>query len=374
MCQSNNVVLKSLYRSLLRHARKIDKNLALKFLVVAKPKVIFDRERDLPIHFSFDTNDLNNFIERFTGGGQFYRPESSITQLLRNAFQKDENVIMDTELFSTAFSALRLLADVNDMSQHLPTNWSTTQPVLEEPPSKNQLKQITDFSSVESFTGRLLITHPVSCIDQKEFHRAVILLHEDKKWDAVTGYIINKPKKHLKLGEVLRDVVPSFPELVECEVWDAGVMEGFAFLHTCPEIKGSVEVDVGVYIHPITYANDRLRIDDTLKQLEKAVVEKRTDVENIKFLRGICCWKRKQLLCELERTVWFITDSPPEGIKAHLKNNRPNSLNLWQSLLSRFGGEYEQIAATPEYPRQILQWLSQAQKNAFYDVLKDTDP
>lgn len=344
MSQPRNAVIRSLYRSLLRHARKIDQNLSLKFLVVAKPKVIFDRESNSNIHFNFDTHDLNNFIERFTGGGQFYRPESSITHLLQNAFRNRENEITaeETELLSTAFSALRFLADVNNMSQHL-TNWSVTLPGLDKTPSENQnlLEQITDFSTVASFTG----------------------------------YIINKPQTKLNLGGVMREVVKKFPDLADCEVWDAGVMEGFAFLHTCPEIEGSHEVDEGVYIHPITHANDRLKIDDTLKQLEKAVKEEKTSVEHIKFLHGICVWTRTQLLSELERTVWFAMDPPAEGIKWHVENTRSgsDSINLWQTLLIRFGGEYAQIAATPDFPSQILKWLSQGQKDAFYELVKDQE-
>merc|ERR1712096_388003 len=188
------LIKKSLYRSILRQAKKIDKNPALKFLVVAKPKTAFHMKHNYTINFSFDAHDLNNFIERFTGGGQFYRPESSITQLVQNAFRTEEK-LDETELISTAFSALRLLADVNDMNQDLleSESWNTPSQLVVKDVCKDKgvLRQITDFKSVENFRGRLLITHPVSCLDYQDFHRAVILLLEDEEENTLRGYIIN---------------------------------------------------------------------------------------------------------------------------------------------------------------------------------------
>jgi len=365
------LVNKSLYRSILRQARKIDENPALKFLVVAKPKSAFNTKHNSIINFNFDAHDLNNFIERFTGGGQFYRPESSITQLVKNAFRTEEK-LDETELVSTAFSALRLLADINDMNQELLETWDTPPQVIVKDPGeiRSRLTQVTDFKSVESYTGMLLITHPVSCLDQEDFHRAVIILQEDKEQDTLTGYIINKPHKGRKLKDIwMENIGKQFPNLAECDVWNGGVMSGFAFLHTCPDIEGSDEIDTGLYIHPMT------NVDDTLKQFKKfkdAVDEKRISVENIKFLHGVCGWWKEQLLSELERTVWFLTDTPEEGIKPHVENNGSlESSKLWENLISRFGGEYEQLAKNPDFPRKILQRLSQGQRDAINQLLKD---
>merc|ERR1719193_2787535 len=133
MNRSSNVIHKSLYRSILRQARKIDENPALKFLVVAKPKTAYHMKNDSVINFNFDAHDLNNFLERFTGGGQFYRPESSITQLVQKAFRTEEK-FDETELVSTAFSALRFLADINDMNQDLLESWkSSSESVVKDP-------------------------------------------------------------------------------------------------------------------------------------------------------------------------------------------------------------------------------------------------
>jgi len=365
------LVNKSLYRSILRQARKIDENPALKFLVVAKPKSAFNTKHNSIINFNFDAHDLNNFIERFTGGGQFYRPESSITQLVKNAFRTEEK-LDETELVSTAFSALRLLADINDMNQELLETWDTPPQVIVKDPGeiRSRLTQVTDFKSVESYTGMLLITHPVSCLDQEDFHRAVIILQEDKEQDTLTGYIINKPHKGRKLKDIwMENIGKQFPNLADCDVWNGGVMSGFAFLHTCPDIEGSDEIDTGLYIHPMT------NVDDTLKQFKKfkdAVEDKRINVENIKFLHGVCGWWKEQLLSELERTVWFLTDPPEEGVKANVENDGSlESSNLWEILISRFGGEYEQLAKNPDFPRKILQRLSQGQRDAINQLLKD---
>jgi len=357
MTSGSNLVNKSLYRSILRQARKIDENPALKFLVVAKPKTAFNLKHNSIINFNFDAHDLNNFIERFTGGGQFYRPESSVTELVKNAFRAEEK-LDETELVSTAFSALRLLAEINDMNHDLIESWNAPSQVAVKYPKENSpaLKQITDFKSVENYTGRLLITHPVSCLDQEEFHRAVILLQEDKEESTLRGYIINKPHKEKKLKDIWTEsAAKEFPTLAECNVWTGGVVPGFAFLHTCPDIEGSDEIDKGLYIHPISSA------DDTHKQFEKfqnAIEESRTSAENVKFLYGVCGWWKEQLLSELERTVWFLTESPDEGIKCHVENiGSVESTNLWEVLLSRFGGEYELLAKNPDFPRKILQRL-----------------
>jgi len=367
----SKIVNKSLYRSMLRQARKIDKNPALKFLVVAKPKSAFNLKYNSVINFNFDAHDLNNFVERFTGGGQFYRPESSITQLVQNAFRTEEK-LDEIELVSTAFSALRLLADINDMSQDLQESWGPLSRAVVKDPSnpRSVLKQITDFRSVESFTGKLLITHPVSCPDQDEFHRAVILLQEDNEDSTLKGYIINKPDKGKKLKDIwLEGVAKHFPNLAECDVWDGGVMQSFAFLHTCPDIEGSDEIEKGLYIHPMT------NVDDTLKQLKKfndAVEDNRTSGENIKFLHGVCGWFKEQLFCELDRTVWFLTEPPDEGVK-HLVESIGSleSSKLWEVLLSRFGGEYELLAKNPDFPRKILERLSQGQRDVINQLLKD---
>jgi len=371
MKTGSNLVNKSLYRSILRQARKIDKNPALKFLVVAKPKSAYHMKHKSIINFNFDAHDLNNFIERFTGGGQFYRPESSVTQLVQNAFRTEEK-LDETELVSTAFSALRFLADINDMNQDLLESWQIPQEeILREPSeNKNELKQITDFRSIENFTGRLLITHPVSCLDQEGFHRAVILLQEDKVENALTGYIINKPQIGRKLKDLWTEGVgKQFPNLAMCDVWNGGVMHGFAFLHTCPDIEGSQEIDTGLYIHPMT------SVDDTLKQFKKfqdAVEEKRTSVENIKFLHGVCGWWREQLLSELERTVWFLTDPPEEGVNTYVESaDSSEASNMWENLVHRFGGEYEQLARNPDFPSKILQRLNKGQKDAINQLLKD---
>jgi len=371
MTSGSNLVNKSLYRSILRQARKIDKNPALKFLVVAKPKSAFNLKYNSITTFNFDAHDLNNFIERFTGGGQFYRPESSVTALVQNAFRAEEK-LDETELVSTAFSALRLLAEINDMNQDLQESWNTLPQVALKDPNERRLalKQITDFKSVENFTGRLLITHPVSCLDQEEFHRAVILLQEDKEESTLRGYIINKPHKEKKLKDIWTDsAAKQFPSLAECDVWTGGVVPGFAFLHTCPDIEGSDEIDKGLYIHPMTSA------DDTHKEFEKfqnAIKKSWTSAENVKFLYGVCGWWKEQLLSELERTVWFLTESPDEGVKCHVENIRSfESSNLWEILLSRFGGEYELLAKNPDFPRKILQRLSQGQRDVINQLFKD---
>jgi len=370
MTRGSNLVNKSLYRSILRQARKIDQNPALKFLVVAKPKTVFNVKYNSIINFNFESHDLNNFIEKFTGGGQFYRPESSITQMVQNAFRTVEKPC-ETELISTAFSALRLLAEINDMNQDLLESWETPSQVLTKEPRENTtvLKQITDFRSVENFTGRLLITHPVSCLDQEEFHRAVILLQEDKEENTLRGYIINKPQGRKLKAIWTESVGQQFPSLAECDVWTGGVVPGFAFLHTCPDIEGSDEIDEGLYIHPMT------TVDDTLKQFKKfkdAIEEKQTSVENIKFLHGVCGWWKEQLLSELDRTVWFLTESPDDDVRHHVENNGSvESSNLWEILLSRFGGEYELLAKNPDFPRKILHKLSQGQRDVINQLLKD---
>jgi len=371
MTRGSNLVNKSLYRSILRQARKIDQNPALKFLVVAKPKTVFNVKYNSIINFNFESHDLNNFIEKFTGGGQFYRPESSITQMVQNAFRTEEK-LDETELVSTAFSALRLLSEINDINQDLLESWESPPQVVAKDPSENKivLKQITDFRAVENFTGRLLITHPVSCLDQEEFHRAVILLQEDKEENTLMGYIINKPHKGRKLKDIWTESVgKQFPSLAECDVWTGGVMPGFAFLHTCPDIEGSDEIDKGLYIHPMS------SVDHTLKQFKKfkdAIEEKRTSVENIKFVHGVCGWWREQLLSELDRTVWFLAESPDEGVKHLVENNGSlESSNLWEILLSRFGGEYELLAKNPDFPRKVLHRLSQEQRDVINQLLKD---
>jgi len=371
MKTSSNLVNKSLYRSILRQARKIDRNPALKFLVVAKPKSAYHMKNNSIINFNFDAHDLNNFIERFTGGGQFYRPKSSITQLVQNAFRTDEK-LDETELVSTAFSALRLLADINDMHQDLVESWHIPQQEIlkERSEDNNLLKQITDFRSVENFTGKLLITHPVSCLDQEEFHRAVIILFEDNVENVLTGYFINKPQMGRKLKDLWTEGVgKQFPTLAMCDVWNGGVMHGFAFLHTCPDIEGSKEIDRGLYIHPMT------SVDDTLKQFKKfqdAVEEKRTSIDNIKFLHGVCGWWREQLLSELDRTVWFLSDPPEEGVNPYVEStDSSEASNLWENLLFRFGGEFEQIAKNPDFPRKISTRLNKGQKDAINELLKD---
>jgi len=257
------------------------------------------------------------------------------------------------------------------MNKDLLESWdSLPQAVVKETyENRSALKQITDFRSIENFTGRLLITHPVSCLDQEEFHRAVILLQEDKEEDSLKGYVINKPNKGRKLKDIWKESVgKQFQSLAECDVWRGGAMPGFAFLHTCPDIEGSEEISTGLYVHPMTSSDDILKQFDKFKE---AVEQKRASVENIKFLYGICGWWREQLLSELERTVWFLTESPDEGVKPYVENTGSlESSNLWEILLSRFGGEYEQLAKNPDFPRKILQRLSQGQTDAMNQLLE----
>merc|ERR1719245_15767 len=68
------------------------------------------------------------------------------------------------------------------------------------------------------------------------------------------------------------EFVQTYPELAKCEVWNAGVINGLAILHTCPGIEGSLEVDMGVFVHPLEMRKSSIAA--VMDQFQKAIEEK----------------------------------------------------------------------------------------------------
>lgn len=366
---SEKSVSRSVYRALLRQARVIDsaKDPRFRFLVVGKPSSAYDRRERRTMKFHTDT--FSEKLYRFTGG-QYYRtttPKVTLQEIVREAFQDKRNADDFVQL-QEAFLALRYFGDVVDLKDEL---LPPPEPSESVPTEGSSLHVLTDYDNIDTFSGKLLVTHPVSCLDQQEFHRSVCVLVEQhgldpdtaKPDEAVTGYIINKPlrkKSRQRLTDILRH--PLADRLNNLGLWTGGPLPSLTILHDSPDVEDSVEVAPGMYIYQLLKKSSEIEktLDHILELLEDGTLKD----TNMRVIYGCCGWDRQQLLSELERGVWFLTDNPDD-----LAAEAPE--NMWPSYLARFGGEYKEIASMPDFSRALIQKLSLLQKEAFVQAMEE---
>jgi putative transcriptional regulator len=178
------------------------------------------------------------------------------------------------------------------------------------------------FENIEIKKGDLLISEPF--LKDPNFSRSVVLLCDNM--EGHVGFVLNQ-KTPVKLGDVLEGW-----EDMEYDLYVGGPVEKdtLHFLHDDADLPEAMEISEGLYW------NGELEI---LKERLKA-----GSPTKIKFLVGYSGWGVNQLEEEIKAKGWMVADSTA-------MDSFSDDEKMWQSVLRRMGGEFEQIANYPIDPQ-----------------------
>ena len=180
-------------------------------------------------------------------------------------------------------------------------------------------------NSLEPKQGNILISEPL--MNDFHFGRSVILLIDHEASEGSFGIIINK-----RLNASVSQIVDEFPDF-EASVYLGGpVAENqLFFIHTLGElIPDSCPIIDGVY-----WGGEL----DTLKTLIATGI---ANEENTRFYLGYAGWDSGQLVDELVRNSWLISD-----ITAEQLFNLPEEV-MWQTFVNQLGSPYAMWGRFPK--------------------------
>ena len=182
-------------------------------------------------------------------------------------------------------------------------------------------------NSLEPKRGDVLLSEPT--MGDFYFGRSVVLLIDHNEADGSFGIIMNKPL-HVRLSEIA-DVFEDF----DAPVYLGGpVSENqIFFMHTLGDlVPDACQIMDGLY-----WGGDT----ETLNALiEQGIADK----NNVRFFLGYSGWTAGQLVDELERNSWIVCKATAKTLF-----NTPIQ-QLWTTLVTRMGKEYEMWKRFPKNP------------------------
>ena len=173
-------------------------------------------------------------------------------------------------------------------------------------------------NSLDPKQGNILISEPL--MNDAHFGRAVILLIDHEETEGSFGIIINKT-----LNANVNQVTDSFPDF-EAPVYLGGPVADnqLFFLHTLGElIPESFLIKDGLY-----WGGDI----ETLTTLINTGI---ANENNVRFYLGYAGWEPGQLVTELVRNSWLVSDITAE----QFLNTPPQK--MWSTFVGALGKPYE---------------------------------
>ena len=173
-------------------------------------------------------------------------------------------------------------------------------------------------NSLEPKQGKILISEPL--MNDFHFGRSVILLIDHVESEGSFGVIINK-----KLNAGVSQIVDDFPDFEGTAYLGGPVSDSqLFFIHTLGElIPESIPIIDGLY-----WGGDV----ETFKTLIATGI---ANEENTRFYLGYAGWDSGQLVDELVRNTWLVSD-----ITVDQYLNTPPEL-MWSSFVQKLGKSYE---------------------------------
>ena len=173
-------------------------------------------------------------------------------------------------------------------------------------------------NSLEPKQGKILISEPL--MNNFHFGRSVILLIDHVESEGSFGVIINK-----KLNASVSQIVDDFPDFEGTAYLGGPVSDSqLFFIHTLGElIPESIPIIDGLY-----WGGDV----ETFKTLIATGI---ANEENTRFYLGYAGWDSGQLVDELVRNTWLVSDITVEQYL-----NTPPEL-MWSSFVQKLGKPYE---------------------------------
>ena len=180
-------------------------------------------------------------------------------------------------------------------------------------------------NSFEPKQGNILISEPLT--NDFHFGRSVILLIDHEETEGSFGIIINKT-----LNAGVNQIVDEFPDF-DAPVYLGGPVSDnqLFFVHTL----GEIIPDSCPIIDELYWGGDT----ETLKTLISTGI---ANESNVRFYLGYAGWDAGQLIDELVRNSWLVSDITAE----EYFNTPPDK--MWQFFVDKMGNDYEMWKRFPK--------------------------
>ncbi|MBQ6771880.1 MAG: YqgE/AlgH family protein [Bacteroidales bacterium] len=180
-------------------------------------------------------------------------------------------------------------------------------------------------NSLEPKQGNILISEPL--MNDFHFGRSVVLLIDHDEVEGSFGVIINK-----KLNASVSQIVDGFPDFESAVYLGGPVADNqLFFIHTLgPLIPDSDPILEGLY-----WGGD----SNTLKTLISTGI---ANENNIRFYLGYAGWDSGQLVSELVRNSWLVSDISAKQFFS------VGPERMWQTFVNQMGSHYEMWSRFPK--------------------------
>ena len=180
-------------------------------------------------------------------------------------------------------------------------------------------------NSLDPKTGNILISEPL--MNDFHFGRSVILLIDHEESEGTFGVIINKP-----LNASVNQIVDEFPDFEAPAYLGGPVADNqLFFIHTLGGlIPESSPIKDGLF-----WGGD----SETLKALISTGI---ANEDNTRFYLGYAGWDAGQLVSELVRNSWLISDISAK----QFFSVQPE--RMWQTFVNQLGSPYDMWKRFPK--------------------------
>lgn len=319
------MLLQFTYRSLLRIAKTLDENPVSRSLFFAVPKEIYVRlptgGKIVELKKSGTVRDTyNDLVFEFNGFSELYKPNSKsqlLTEFIKQKFKTNER--FDADLGLCGIRHLETLKDIVSQTSTL------------TPPKNVSISPLSE----EIEAGKILVSHCTGCLSQSTLNRSIVLL-TDVGDSSVGGVIINKfilsqSGSPVKVRDVLVDhkAKNDLGPLLDNVVFRGGDVMASSLICLTP-----IPIDEDT----CNAIKEDLFVCNDIVSAASAVSRGEIDAKNVKVLAGHCGWAPKQLVAELDRTVWFLAEC---GDLVPQNQCIESCSEIWSSTIRGFGKNYD---------------------------------
>lgn len=175
--------------------------------------------------------------------------------------------------------------------------------------------------------GRVLIAEPFST--DPNFDRSVILITEHNEKGSI-GYVLNQRTEY-----TVNTLVEGLDK-VNHNAYQGGPVEldSLHYLHTYPQIVGSIKIQDGVYW------------GGNFRAVCNGLMYGSMQQENFRFFVGYSGWAAGQLQAELDENAWMVGDLETKYIFGQNIEDK----ELWKHAIREQGGTNSLLANAPTDP------------------------
>eukprot|EP00759_Apiculatamorpha_spiralis_P033136 PhF_6_TR3441/c0_g1_i1/m.5013/K07735/algH; putative transcriptional regulator len=323
---TTNPLRVSLYRNLLKSAKTIESDLALRALLCLPPHFSprYDRESSLWIHptpSSRDSTALNvivSSLNKVNGSKTFYNPRCphssvALTPTVRETFRIGEGDI------NAGFLGLKMLQGIVQENSHVKVNhrleqddqWNCLDGNVHVHPDLPESTVSGATSSV-----RLLVAHPLL---DRAFHHAIVLVSTHNKQGSL-GFVINQPLRTregslVTVGSLTSHLTGSVftTHLRENVVFSGGPV-GSAHSHSSLRTLFLLYTGNEKFEDSHCIAEGLYGVNNVDEHFLKAMDEGRVKAEDVMVILGYAGWGPHQLSGEVDMGTWFPVTLPNRDV------------------------------------------------------------